>query len=107
MGGEALGDRGGEARLVDDGEVARLVNSKLRQTFLLYASFTSERFCSMFHMLPLVTLVTLVTLVQGERRQSSPGSAWLWPHAQVWPIQKKLANKKKHAQVWPIKKIDQ
>ena len=91
MGGEALGDRGGEARLVDDGEVARLVNSKLRQTFLLYASFTSERFCSMFHMLP---LVTLVTLVQGERRQSSPGSAWLWPHAQVWPIQKKLANKK-------------
>ena len=88
VGGEALGDRGGEARLVDDGEVARLVNSKLRQTFLLYASFTSERFCSMFHMLPLVTLVTLVTLVQGERRQSSPGSAWLWPYAQVWPIKK-------------------
>ena len=87
VGGEALGDRGGEARLVDDGEVARLVNSKLRQTFL------AERFCSMFHILPLVplvTLVTLVTLVQGERRQSSPGSAWLWPHAQVWPIKNML-----------------
>ena len=34
VGGEALGDRGGEARLVDDGEVTRLVNSKSRQTRL-------------------------------------------------------------------------
>ena len=39
VGGEALGDRGGEARLVDDGEVAGLVNSTQDKQTLICALF--------------------------------------------------------------------
>ena len=62
VGGEALGDRGGEARLVDDGEVAGLVISCLS--------------CS-----PLRGSLLPLNSVQGEGRPGCPGSTRVWSHA--------------------------
>ena len=113
MGGEALGDRGGEARLVDDREVAGLVNFSfvdllnlsLLCVYLLHLLEVLHlvNFCNILYFFLLYTCFTcftsqkfyiwllwsnnifsiLVTLVEGEGRQSCPGSTWLRSHAPI------------------------